>query len=133
MKQIGWKGYASLDVIRDPRDGVAKIMEINPRMNGTAKICFAAGVDLCKSILQDAFGSVVDDQNSYRDGVRLRYFHMDLLWFLKSKDRFKTQPSWFSNRDTVDEIFEWCDLRPALYYSLTAFSKLLDDKDARSI
>lgn len=133
MKQIGWKGYASLDVIRDPRDGIAKIMEINPRMNGTAKICFAAGVDLCKLILQDAFSRDIDDQNSYRDGVRLRYFHMDLLWFLKSKDRFKSKPSWFSNKDTVDEIFEWCDLRPALYYSLTAISKLLHDKDTRSI
>lgn len=133
MKCIGWKGYASLDVIRDPRDGVAKIMEINPRMNGTAKICFAAGVDLCKLILQDAFEKVVDDQTDYKDNVRLRYFHMDLLWFLKSKERFKAKPSWFSNKNTVDEIFEWCDLRPAFFYTLTSFSKLLHDNDARSI
>ena len=133
LKCIGWKGYASLDIIRDPRDGVAKILEINPRMNGTAKICFAAGVDLCKLILQDAFKEEVEDQTEYKDDVRLRYFHMDLLWFLKSKDRFKTKPSWFSNKNTVDEIFEWSDLRPAIFYTFTSFSKLLHDKDARSI
>lgn len=133
MKCVGWKGYASLDVIRDPRDGLAKIMEINPRMNGTAKICFAAGVDLCKLILQDAFEESVDDQNEYNDGVRLRYFHMDMLWFLKSKERFKAKPSWFSNKNTVDEIFEWCDLRPAFFYTLASFSKLLHDKENREI
>ena len=133
MKSIGWKGYASLDVIRDPRDGIAKIMEINPRMNGTAKICFAAGVDLCKLILQDAFSDSVDDQSWYKDGVRLRYFHMDLLWFLKSKERFKTKPSWFSVKNTVDEIFAWDDLRPAFFYTLTSFSKLIHDKENRNI
>ena len=133
LKTIGWKGYASLDIIRDPRDGMPKIMEINPRMNGTAKICFAAGVDLCKLIIQDALGKEVDDQIAYKDDVRLRYFHMDLLWFIKSKERFKTKPSWFSNKNTVDEIFEWCDLRPAFFYTLTSFSKLIHDKDARSI
>jgi len=133
LKTIGWKGYASLDIIRDPRDGMPKIMEINPRMNGTAKICFAAGVDLCKLIIQDALGKEVDDQTAYKDDVRLRYFHMDFLWFIKSKDRFKAKPSWFSNKNTIDEIFEWCDLRPAFFYTLTSFSKLIHDKDARSI
>ena len=133
MNVIGWRGYASLDVIRDPRDGKAKIMEINPRMNGTAKICFHSGVNLCKLILQDAFGDEVDDQSLYKDDVRLRYFHMDFLWFIKSKNRFNAKPSWFSNKNTVDEIFEWKDLRPAFFFTLTSFKKLLHDKDSRSI
>ncbi len=133
LKTLGWRGYASLDVIRDPRDGIAKIMEINPRMNGTAKICFAAGVDLCKLILQGAFENRIDDQLFYKANIRLRYFHMDLLWFLKSKERFTTKPSWFSNNNTIDEIFEWCDLRPAFFYTLTSFSKLIHDKDSRGI
>ena len=133
------KAFVLMDKVRwypitgGPRDGVAKIMEINPRMNGTAKICFAAGVDLCKLILQDAFGKEVEEQTFYKDDVRLRYFHMDMLWFLKSKERFKTKPSWFSNKNTVDEIFEWSDLRPAFFYTLTSFSKLLHDNEARNI
>jgi len=133
MKAIGWKGYASLDVIRDPRNGEGKIMEINPRMNGTAKICFAAGVNLCELILQNVFEKDVKPQLYYKDGIGLRYFHMDLLWFLKSRDRFKTRPSWFSMKNTVDEIFSWEDLRPGIVFAITAVGKLLHDKKIRNI
>ncbi len=133
LKKLNWRGYASLDLIRDPKDGVAKILEINPRINGTAKICFFAGVNLSIMILQDAFGDEVSDYTKYESGLRLRYFHMDLLWFLKSPNRFKAIPSWFSNKNTVDEIFEWKDLKPALVYSVTAIKKLLDDKKKRGV
>lgn len=132
LKAIGWKGYASLDLIRDPRDGVAKILEINPRINGTAKICFAAGVDLAKMLLQDAFGDSVESADA-EDGVYLRYFHMDVLWFLKSENRFHTEPSWFSWKNTVDEIFSCEDLRPAFFYSISAIGKLFHDKKKRGI
>lgn len=133
MKAVGWRGYASLDLIRDPRTGVAKIMEINPRMNGTAKICFACGVDLTKIIYQDAFDEEVTDMQEYKDGVGLRYFHMDVLWFLKSKERFSCKPSWFSMKNTVDEIFEWRDLRPGLIFAITAVGKLFTDGKKRGI
>jgi D-aspartate ligase len=133
LQKLHWRGYASLDLIRDPKDNIAKIIEINPRINGTAKICFAAGVNLSLMILQDAFDDEMTSFMSYPDGVVLRYFHMDVLWFIKSPDRFKTKPSWFSFRNTVDEIFEWRDLRPAFVYTLTAFKKLAKDKSNRGV
>ena len=61
------------------------------------------------------------------------YFHMDLLWFFKSKNRFKAKPSWFSFKNTVDEIFGFDDLKPAIVYSITAFKKLINDKNKRGI
>ena len=133
MKAIGWRGYASLDVIRDPRTGEAKIMEINPRMNGTAKICYFCGVDLAEIILQDAYDQKVTDMQEYPDGMGLRYFHMDLLWFLKSKNRFSCKPSWFSMKNTVDEIFAWEDLRPGIVFAISAVGKLINDKKNRGI
>lgn len=133
MKAINWRGYASLDVIRDPRTGEAKIMEINPRMNGTAKICFECGVNLAEIILQDAFDDDVSDMQDYQDGIGLRYFHMDVLWFLKSKERFKCKPSWFSMKNTTDEIFEWRDLRPGIVFTLTSVKRLLSDGKKRKI
>ena len=44
LKFIDWKGYGDVDLIQDPRDGLAKVMEINPRITACVKICFAAGV-----------------------------------------------------------------------------------------
>lgn len=53
LKMIGWRGYADVDLIQDPRDDVAKIMEINPRITGSVKICYKAGVNFSEQILQD--------------------------------------------------------------------------------
>lgn len=124
LKKMGWEGYASLDLIRDPRDGVAKVLEINPRLNGTAKICFAAGVNIAKQFMQEALGDDVTPQLDYAEGIYLRYFHKDILWFIKSKDRFKTNPSWFSWKNTVDEIFDINDIFPIFTYSITSLVKL---------
>lgn len=133
MKAIGWIGYASLDIIRDPRDGIGKIMEINPRINGTVKICYYAGINVAEMILQQVLGKDISSYSNYIVGLGLRYFHMDLLWFLKSKERFTARPSWFSWKKTVDEIFSWEDLRPAFFFTITALHKLFSDKKTRSI
>ena len=102
-------------------------------MNGTAKICFECGVDLAEIILQDAFDDDVTDMQYYKDGIGLRYFHMDVLWFLKSKERFRCKPSWFSMKNTTDEIFEWRDLRPGIVFTLTSVKRLLSDGKKRKI
>ena len=133
LSKMNWHGYASLDLIRDPRDGKAKILEINPRINGTVKICFYAGVNMALQHLQDAFGDPVTDYPDYQDGVFLRYIHTDVLWFLKSGERFHAKPSWFSWKNTTDEILSFRDPKPFLAYSLTAFKKLADDQKKRGV
>ncbi len=133
LKKLNWVGYASIDLIRDPRDGVAKILEINPRINGTAKICFKCGIDLALQLLEEADGGDITSFNDYLEGVYLRYIHMDVLWFIKSKERFSAKPSFFSFKNTVDEIFSWEDLLPFFVYSITAVKKLFGDKKKRSV
>ncbi len=133
LSTMNWHGYASLDLIRDPRDEKAKILEVNPRINGTIKICFYAGVNMALQHLQDAFGDSVTDYPDYKEGIFLRYIHTDVLWFLKSKDRFRTKPSWFSWKNTTDEILSFSDMRPFLAYSITAFQKLAADKKKRGV
>lgn len=128
---IGWHGYASLDVIEDPRDNSFKIMEINPRMNGTCKICFKSGVDLASSLLEDAFNEEIYQRLDYKDGIRLRVFFKDVLWFLKSKNRFKCKPSWFSNKNTTDEFISFDDPRVGFRYFLSCFRRLKKDKKNR--
>lgn len=133
LQAMHWRGYASFDLIRDPRDGTAKILEINPRINGTIKICFFAGVNMALQHLQDAFDEEVTDFPDYKEGLYLRYFHKDILWFIKSKDRFKAKPSWFSWKNTTDEIASIRDIKPFLTYSIEVVKKLAHDREKRSI
>ena len=133
LQKMQWHGYASYDLIRDPRDGQAKILEINPRINGTVKICFYAGVNVALQHLQDAFGEEITDYPDFREGIYLRYIHMDMLWFLKSKNRFKTKPSFFSWKNTTDEIASIRDIKPFFAYTITAFKKLAHDKEKRGV
>jgi len=124
LKQIGWIGCADIDLIRDPRDGIAKIMEINPRMSGSAKIVILSGVNLSLQLLQMARGENVTEYKTYKEGIRLRCFYTDFLWFLISKNRFKSKPSWFDFRNTHDQIFSIVDPLPFISFSISSFIKL---------
>lgn len=124
VQTINWRGCCDIDLIRDPRDGVAKIMEINPRMSGSAKIVILSGVNLALQLLQIAKGEEVTGYNDYKEGIRLRCLYTDLLWFLKSKDRFKAKPSWFSMKNTHEQVFSWKDPIPFFVFSFGSLLKL---------
>ena len=123
LQHIGWRGYGDVDLIEDPRDGVAKVMEINPRITASVKVCFAAGVDFARQIVELGMGLPVTDYPDYRDGVRLRYMHTDVLWFLQSPNRFKTKPGWFDFRRTTDQIFSIRDPWPWFTYTAQGLKK----------
>ena len=123
LRTIGWQGYADVDLILDPRDGRAKVMEINPRVTGGVKIVFKAGVDVARQIVELALGLPVTRYPEYRDGVRLRFMHTDLLWLLQSPHRFKTRPNWFDFRRTSDMIFSLRDPWPWVTFTVQSLKK----------
>jgi len=47
-----------------------------------------------------------------------RHFHSDVLWFLKSKNRFKSKPSWFSWKNTKDLVYWKGDIKPWFVYTI---------------
>lgn len=123
LKAIGWRGYGDVDLIQDPRDGVAKIMEINPRITASVKVCFVAGVDFARQIIESETGRDVTEYKDYMLNVCLRYMHTDILWFVQSPNRFKSKPSWFSFKNTSDQIFSLKDPWPFFTYSWQAIKK----------
>ena len=130
LKALRWYGMGDCDFIEDPRDKTAKLMEINPRFTRSIKICVLAGVDfpylLYKLAVKEPFESVLD----YRIGTFLRYLPADINWFIKSKNRFKSEPGFFSagGRKMTDEIFSLKDPGPGIAF---LFSKLLSRLDRR--
>ena len=79
-------------------------MEINPRITASVKICFDAGVDFARQIIEFATGKEVTEYMDYKADVRLRYMHTDILWLLQSPNRFNIKPSWFDFKNTSDQI-----------------------------
>lgn len=133
LKAINWRGPADIDLIQDPRDGTAKIMEINPRVSGSVKIAFSAGVDQARQMLELAYGQPVTEYRSYKLGQRLRCSQTDLLWFIKSPDRFRSDPSWFSIKNTADHTFSIKDPVPWFAFSLQGFLKLRKELSKRGV
>ena len=132
LKLINWRGAADIDLIQDPRDGKAKIMEINPRVSGSIKVVINAGVNIVNQILQLALGHQVEECLDYKNDVRLRCFHTDLLWFIKSKNRFHSTPSWFSWKNTSDQIWSWVDPLPFFTFSIQALFKYKSEMKKRT-
>lgn len=94
LHDLSWDGFADFDLIEDPRDGKMKIMEINPRFPACLGSAMKSGIDyanllvdytLCKPLIP----------SEYKPGAKLRHIGFEVLWFISSKHRFKTNPNWF--------------------------------------
>lgn len=94
LQTIGWVGFADFDLIEDPDSKELLIMEINPRIPACVRSAFKSGIDYATMIADATLGLPLRDYR-YTPGKRLRHLGFDVLWFLKSPDRFRTKPSWF--------------------------------------
>lgn len=53
LKHVGYRGFANFDVKVDPRDGVAKFFEVNPRIGRNNFYVTAAGANVAEFIVTD--------------------------------------------------------------------------------
>lgn len=127
LQAIKWRGFADFDIIEDPRDSSLKIMEINPRIPACIKSTIAAGIDWGEAIVKEALNQPVLDYN-YTEGVVLRYLGFDVLWFLKSSERFKANPNWFKffGSDVSYEDLDISDIKSFIMGTYGNIKKLLD-------
>jgi len=97
LKQLNWTGSANIDLILDPRDNTAKVIEINPRAGAIIKIAFLAGVDIGQMIICSLKGEDVEGKRVYTDGIIMRNMMLDMLWFIFTSFRTikGSNPSFF--------------------------------------
>ncbi len=95
LTHLGWWGMGDCDFILDPRDDVAKLMEVNPRFTRTIRVLVEAGLDYPYELYRLALGEQPRKVNEYEPDVYLRYLPADLVWFLRSPDRWRASPSFF--------------------------------------
>jgi predicted ATP-grasp superfamily ATP-dependent carboligase len=128
---LNLRGYIGVDLIDDPRDCIPKIIEVNPRIMACVKIGFDAGIDLGTQLLEKEFDGIVTEYHNYKTNINVRMSQTDILWFLKSSNRFHTEPSWFSIRNTKDQTFAWDDPLPWFAFLLRGLTRYKSEMKKR--
>lgn len=132
LEKMNWINFGHIGFIMDPRDNTPKVMEINGRIPASIRICEWAGTKPVKNMLDLAYGKkIVKMTNPIPEHLALRYFHTDVLWFVKNPNRFKTKPSWFNFFNQKDYIFSWSDPIPFFSYGIEHLLTYKEDMGKR--
>ena len=132
LKELTWFGFCDFDFITDPRDGVVKLMEINPRYPESYRATVAAGIDMTRIMYQLAKGETPSPQLEYREGRYVRFLFGDLMWFLTTaENRWRTRPSFFDffRSDTLYQLERATDWGPIMGYVLDNLTMLWDKEE----
>jgi len=132
LKSLGWTGIAHMEFKIDPRDGKAKLLEVNPRFWGSLHLAIESGVDFPFLLYHLAMDGDVEYVRDYRIGVKCRWLIPgDLLHFFQNPDRFRLRPSFF-DFSAKDDIISLQDPLPTIGRVLSGFT-LLFDKEMRRL
>jgi predicted ATP-grasp superfamily ATP-dependent carboligase len=129
LKSLNWVGVGMVEFKVDPRDGIPKLMEVNPRFWGSLQLAIVSGVDFPFLILKMARKECFDPVLRYAVGKRFRWLLLgDILHFLKHPQRFDLHPSFFNFFDpnTSYDIFSKDDPLPLLGSVATFLTFLYD-------
>lgn len=132
LRELHWQGYAAGCFMIEKSTGNPKLLEINGRIPATVKLAFMCGFNIARQMLELTYGEEVTKYPYYTGkDMYVRHFDTDLAWFLKSKDRFRAQPSWFSWKDTCDVLYskdDPCPFWSNLLFNILTFSKKMKKK-----
>ena len=131
VKLMGLHGEMGVDLMLDCRDNVGKVIEINPRPVHGIALGFYAGVNHAQQILEDAFGMEVTPMEVTKPKTASRIGQTDLLWFLKSKDRFRRLSWQLGYKPVKEQMFYWDDPLPwfaFLFEGIKDYKKKMKEK-----
>jgi predicted ATP-grasp superfamily ATP-dependent carboligase len=107
---MGYYGFAEPELIKDPRDGEYKLLEINARTTLQNRLAAACGADMEYLAFLDANGT------SQRDSM---YFRENVLWVDDLADLISFLIH-FKRRDlSISEVFK--TLKPGKVHSVVAW------------
>jgi len=117
MDGLPWRGVVELEFMVDPRDGVPKFMEINPRFWNSLQMAVTAGIDFPWLQYLMCCGEPLPPPSDYAVGLRCRWLLPgDMLHFLASKERFRMEPPLWAGRRSgmTDDTLSADDPLPTL-------------------
>jgi predicted ATP-grasp superfamily ATP-dependent carboligase len=133
LKSLNWVGVGMVEFKVDPRDGIPKLMEVNPRFWGSLQLAIVSGVDFPWLLLRMARQESFEPVLRYQVGKRFRWLLLgDILHFLNNPNRFHLHPSFFRFFDpnTSYDIVSRDDPLP-VFGSLATFFTFLYDPEMK--
>lgn len=135
LLDLNWVGFADFDTIEDPETGELLIMELNPRVPACVKCAIEAGVNWGE-IIVDGYLDQPQKKYDYYEGEYLRHLGFEVLWFLKSPNRFKTKPCWFNfmgRHIHYQDMSDWSDPLPFLIGTTRNFFRVVANSEKKKI
>lgn len=127
LQDLGWKGFANVAFMVDKKTGEPRLLEINGRIPASVKMAYMCGCNISRQFIEMIYNEdVIQYPENNHFGMYIRHFDTDIAWFLKSKNRFKAKPSWFSWKNTKEIIYNRDDKKPFFYH---LFRKVLRYKE----
>ena len=102
LRALGFHGISQVEVMRDPRDGRYKLLEVNPRLWQWHSLAAACGVDLPWIAYRDLIGDPLPPARMHGDGKRWA------ITLMAGSGRALERPPY------VDAVFARDDPKPAL-------------------
>ena len=113
LKALKWKGFAQAAFMMDRNTGEPRLQEINGRIPASIKMAYMLGYNIFRQMLEMVYDQdVIQYPENDIFGMYIRHLDTDLAWFLKSPNRFKAKPSWFSWKNTQEVLYSKDDKKP---------------------
>ena len=113
LRDLGWQGFANVNFMIDKNTGEPKLLEINGRIPASVKLAYMCGFNISQQLLEMVYDEEVTCYPvNNKFNMYIRHFDTDIAWFLKSPDRFKANPSWFSWKNAQEALFSKDDMKP---------------------
>lgn len=126
---IPWRGFAALEFKRDTRDGVLKVIEVNPRFTEPHRLLVKGGMPADEIVYRSITGQPVPDVPSYAQDLFCWMPARDLLAFRALRKRGELSlAGWIrSLREgrIVFQVFSPRDPAPAFKRLRSEFGRLL--------
>ena len=113
LKALKWQGFANVAFMVDKETGEPRLLEINGRIPASVKVAFMCGCNVSQQFLEMIYDQdVTQYPENNKFGMYVRHLDTDIAWFMKSPNRFKTKPSWFSWKNTQEILYSKDDRKP---------------------
>lgn len=119
LRAMNWRGFANVGFMIEKETGSPVLLEINGRISAGVKLSLMCGFNIARQLIEMAFDEpVAMYPENTKFGLMARHTQADVTWFLKSPERFRCKPSWFSWKNTKDLVFWAEDPLPWFTYTL---------------